>query len=324
MSGIDRELRQQGIGGSEAAGMYPDLHPYITPYGLAMRKRYPQAFETAETDWQSIGHFYEEPSVQVYSHLTGRKVRHLNVTYQHEKWHWVVFSPDAVCEDERRGLEIKVYADESRRFFGQHQDELPDYILAQCQWYMQAMDYPVWDVYVFLGGRPHIFTVWRDREVGEALIEKGREFVTRYVVGDELPPMDDPDAAERYLQWRYPTHRRPDLRIANEAEVAMLNEYAMVRQQAAVLGARKKILEVEIKGAIEGKEGLEFPDGRFTWRRCKDSQVTDWASLGLGLLNEHVEDHAKREEIIDFYTRTKPGTRRIHFKHKSLKEEEDE
>lgn len=322
MSGIDRELRQQGIGASEAAAIW-GLHPYVTPKGLQLRKKFPAAFETPETDWQAIGHIFEEPCLRVYSLLTKRRVRYLNVTHRHEKLP-IVWSPDAVCEDDNCGVEIKVYADEGRRFFGPNQDTLPDFMKVQCQIYMAMTDKPEWDVFVWLAGRPNIFTERRDRELGDGMVEQIPEWWRRYIVGDEELPIDDPDAVDRYLQWRYPTHRRPDVRIANDGEVAMLNEYAQLRQDFSQLAARRKVLEAEIKGAIKEKEGLEWPDGRFTWRRCKDSQVTDWASLGLGLLNEHVEDRAKREEIIDFYTRPKPGTRRIHFKHKSLKEEEDE
>jgi predicted phage-related endonuclease len=322
MSGIDRELRQQGIGASEMAALW-GLHPYVTRYTLQMRKKHPAAFETPETDWQAIGHILEEPCLQIYSLLTKRRARYLNVTQRHPKYP-VVGSPDGLCEDEPRGVELKVYADESRRFFGPHQDELPDFMKVQCHVYMAMLDIPVWDVFVLLAGRPQIYTVWRDRELEDAMIEQASEFWCRYIEGDEELPIDDPDAAERYLQWRYPTHARPDLRIATTEEMAILDELAEVRRQAGTLIARRKILELEIKGAIKEKEGLTFAGGKFTWRRTKDSQETNWESLGLGLLNAHIPDAEKREAIIDFYTRTKPGARRIYFKHKNLKEEEDD
>lgn len=320
---IDKELRRQGIAASEAAALW-DLHPYVTRCGVVLRKKYPAAFETPETDWQSIGHIFEEPCLQVYSLLTKRRTRYVNETYRHLTLP-IVYSPDALCEDEPRGVELKVYADESRRFFGPHQDELPDFMKIQCHVYMAMMNIPVWDVFVLLAGRPRIFTVWGDRELEDAIVEQIDEFWHRHVdPGDEELPVDDPDAADQYLQWRYPTHRRPDLRVANDAEIAMLNEYTEVRQQADLLNARRKILEAGIKGAIKDSEGLTFPDGKFTWRRTKDSTVTNWAEMSLGLLHVHESDPAKREAIIDFYTRPKPGTRRIRFTHKALKEEEGE
>jgi len=51
--------------------------------------------------------------------------------------------------------------------------------------------------------------------------------------------------------------------------------------------------------------------------------VTDWKSMALGLRNEQTKDPEKRAEILNFYTRPKPGERRIYFKAANFEEGED-
>jgi len=318
---IDPNVRRNGLGGSEIAALW-GLHPYLTPYTLQLRKKHPEAFEYPENDSQAIGHILEKACLDVYAHLTKRRVRYLNETRQHPTLP-IVYSPDGMCEEEACGVELKVYADEGRRYFGPYQNELPDFMKVQCHVYMAMMDIPTWDVFVLLAGRPQIFTVHQDRELEAAIIDKGCEFWSRYIVGDEELPIDDPEAATRYLQWRYPTHRRPDLRIASVKEAALLDEYAQVRRELGPLTSRRKLLEAGITSAIKDSEGLVWEGGKFTWRRTKDSTVTDWKSMALGLRNEQTKDPEKRAEILNFYTRPKPGERRIYFKAANFEEGED-
>jgi hypothetical protein len=79
-----------------------------------------------------------------------------------------------------------------------------------------------------------------------------------------------------------------------------------------------------LREAVGGREGITWNRGRFTWRKTKDTTQTDWESMSLGLLNEHLKDPAKQEELIDFYTRPKPGIRKIYLRDEKARGQQEE
>jgi predicted phage-related endonuclease len=234
----------------------------------------------------------------------------------------MLYTPDGLVPGQRRGVDAKVVAWDQRRKWGETAAEIPERIQLQCWWYMACMEYDAWDVVALIGDTPRVYEITRDREAERAMIERAEEWYRRYIVGDEMPEMGASEAAAQWLQRTFPTHKRPDLRFATTEEVALLTEYAEVRIAMAGLQRRKDELENAIKLAIAEKEGLVWETGKFTWRRSKDSQVTDWESLALALLTHHIKDEAERERVLDSYTRTKPGTRRIRFEHDLMRSDD--
>jgi hypothetical protein len=78
-------------------------------------------------------------------------------------------------------------------------------------------------------------------------------------------------------------------------------------------------LENLLKAAIKDREGLQWPGGKFTWRKTKDGTTTQWESLALGLLNQFVATEQERADLLAFYTTPKPGYRKVRIDHPLLK-----
>jgi hypothetical protein len=201
---------------------------------------------------------------------------------------------------------------------------LPEYIQLQAYYYMAAMDYPVWDIAAMIGDELRIIPVARlDPAAERAMLMRVREWHQRYIEGDERPDLGGSATAAHWLQATFPHNRRNDLREATPEEIAILTEYAELRFEQKAIEERRPVLENLLKAAIADRDGLVWPSGKFTWRRIKDSTTTDWESLSLALLNLYIAEDDKREELLNFYTRPKPGYRKIRFEHDDLRNERE-
>jgi predicted phage-related endonuclease len=315
----DLDVRKDRIGGSEVAAIF-GVHQFLTRFGLYYRKKFPDDAERPG-ERMVIGKLLERGLTDVYSYVTGRKAEYFDRTVLDPTRRYMVATPDAFCRDDRRGVELKVVQWDQVRRFGEGPAEIPPRIVLQCDWYMAAFDYDVWDVCAYLGtGAPRIYTLHRDAAVERAMLERVEEWHARYILGDEIPPLDASEESRRWLQEVYPAHKRPDMREAEPGEVKLLNEYVALRVEQKVQKARQVEMETTLKAWIKDREGLEWPDGRFTWRRTKDGLETDWQSMATGLLYG-LPDEAQRAEILARYTHPKPGYRKIRIDHPALRQD---
>jgi len=317
---IDQAIRRLGIGGSEVAALV-GCDPERDAMSLWIEKKGGMP-ERPPSDRMLVGQKLERGVIELYAHVTGYEVEYVNQTFQHRAWPFVIYSPDALCRNMRRGVDAKVVSRDQRAKWGEPPYGVPLDKQTQGQWYCMAMDYDAWDFAVYMGdGMPRVYVVERDDEVCRILLARAEEFYQRYLIGDEEPPMGGSALAAAWLQYKYPEHKRPDMREATPAEAALLTDYAYVRAEQKDLQRTRDRMENLITRAIEDREGLYWPDGSFTWRRTKDQTVTDWESMARGLINAYVPDEEKRKTLIGLYTRTKEGYRKIRFTCELTKEE---
>jgi len=237
----------------------------------------------------------------------------------------MVYSPDALVEDEKRGVDAKCAFMEQRRKWGWEAHEIPMRVQMQCFWYCAAMDYPVWDVAAFLGdGMPRIYTVERlDAAHERMMLHRAEEWWRRYIEGDEQPPFDDSGEAHQWLQRTYPAHRPDTIREATDEESELLRRYIITRIAEQKIKDAVASHAVAIKRAIGDAEGLRWGDGHLlTWRKARDSKGTDWESMATALLHNYVKDPAERLALYDRYATTRTGSRRIHVNHPSLRKDD--
>jgi len=318
---IDPNIRRNGIGGSEVGALF-GCHPYLDEFAVWARKKCPEMPQPEASARMMAGQFFEEAILKLYAYTTKRDVEYFNRTLSDPERPWIVYSPDGLVRGERRGVDAKLVAWDQRRNWGYAPEEIPEYIQMQAYYYMAAMDYPVWDIAAMVGDELRIVSVERlDPTAEKAMLMRVWEWHQRFIIRDERPPIDGSAAAGRWLQATFPHHKRPDLREATPEEIVTLTSYAQVRFEEAGVKERKALLENVIKAAIADKEGLFWSDGKFTWRRTKDSTTTRWEDMALGILNQYVPKE-KHEELLDFYTEPKPGHRRIRFEHDHLRAEE--
>lgn len=140
-----------------------------------------------------VGKALEPGVLSLYTYVTGRQVTYCDVTSVHPVRPWMAYTPDAICNDERRGVDAKVVFWDQRRKWGEKADEIPERVQLQAYWYMAALNYDVWDVCALVGeGEPRVYTIERDPEAEKAMLDRTFEWYSRYLLGDEIPPLIAP------------------------------------------------------------------------------------------------------------------------------------
>lgn len=319
---IDPEKRRLGIGGSDVAAIF-GADEFKDAFSVWAQKKGGLANNQEPNIRMLVGKFLEEGVIKLYEHITKRKTEFCDVTSVHPERPWMVYTPDALCPGERRGVDAKVVAWDQRR---QWDDGVPLRVELQCWWYMAALDYDVWDVCALMGeGEPRIYSIYRDRDGEEKMLARVKEWYDVYLVGDERPPIGGNEDAARWLKQMYPKNKR-DLRMATNEEVAALTEYVQVRVMQKELSRRQKAYENYFKANIQDGEGLVWEEGKLTWRRTKDSAPkTNWEALALALLQQHVKDDAEQQRLKEFYLLPpKPGARRMLCTHDDLRASHEE
>jgi predicted phage-related endonuclease len=310
---LDHNLRKLAIGGSEIGailGIDPDRDAFAI---WAQKKGKLEA--TPEEDrpmYMWLGRLLEEGVLRIYQHITGRETVYLNDSRVDPERPWMVWTPDGLCKNERRGVDAKVVRWDQSHKWGDTADEIPPRIIAQCWWYMAAADYNVWDVVALIGGQDvRIYQIDRDLEAEREMLFQAAEFYRRYLVGNERPPIGKSKEAERWLKQMFPKNRAP-LRKATGAEAVLLNEYSRARISEALYTVRRERAEIEIKAAIEDAEGLTWPAGHVTYRAAKDGVKTDWEGLAYKLMEETTLE--ERTALVAKFSRVTPGSRRFLWK----------
>jgi putative phage-type endonuclease len=311
-------IRKSAIGGSEVAALF-DADPWKDAFTVWALKK--GGLQPADPSPQMLTGKILEPAVlKIYTYITGRELVYCDVTKRHPERPWMAYTPDALCRDERRGVEAKVVGWDQRNAWGDGLDEIPLHAEFQVRHYMAAMEYEVWDVIALMPGpAPRIYEIHRDLDIEPLMLKREQEWWERYILGDDRPPMGGTEDAARWLQKTYPSHKRPDLREATPEEVDLLSEYVQLRVEQGELMERRGYLECQLKDAIKEREGLIWPEGQFTWRSTKDSKHVDWQAMAMGLAQMYIKDEAARAELLGIYTTVRPGTRRIRLDHPALK-----
>jgi predicted phage-related endonuclease len=317
-------LRKIGIGGSEVAALF-DADEYRDQFSVwASKKGGLKRGDEPPNIRMVVGKALEQGVLELYTYVTGRKIQYCDETFQHPERPYQIYTPDAFCVGERRGVDAKVVFWDQRRKWGLDADQIPMRVQLQAFWYMSALDYDLWDICALVGeGEPRVYTIHRDREAERVMLARVEEWYQRYLVGNDRPPIGSSEEASRWLQQTYPAHKRPDLRWAVPEEIEILERYVQVRLAQKALSAEQDALETQIKDAIKDREGLQWDEGIFTWRKTKDGVKVDYKSMAIGLLHA-VKDPEARAELLALYTTPKPGTRRIRIDHDALRSQQQE
>ena len=323
MASVASDERQIRIGGSEVGALF-GAHDWLDEFGLWARKKQPHNAPPRPPSPRMLwGQFVEPALVRFYAYLTGRNAEYWNKPITDPARPYMIYTPDALVRGERRGVEAKIIAWDQRHKFGEGPQDIPEGYQLQCWYYMAGMDYDAWDLIAMIGDEPRLYTIHRDREVEASMLEYVAKWHERFILGDEHPPIGGSAAAHAYLQRAFPKHKRPDMRPATDQETVWLDALAQARIAQEYYTAERSRLEAQIKEAIAEREGLTFPRGKFTWRRCKDSVGTNWEPMALALLTSFVPEE-ERQALYKRYEVITEGSRRIRFSHDALKEAKEE
>lgn len=309
-----KNIETMGIGASEIAAV-AGLSPHDGPWEIYARKRglIERPDETEEMRW---GKALEGVIAGVFSVRMGLPIKWSDERIWSKKYSWQYASPDAfILEPERQILEIKTAgqyrAGEWDRDLA-NEDGVPEYYVVQVAWQMSVCDLPSAYIAVLIGGNDfRVYRIERDPVLEEILVEEGQTFCEKYLIPGIEPPISGSRQARAYIREHFPREREK-LRPATVAETEMLEEYATLRSQLALLMERKSTLENRLTRAIGDHEGLEWAGGKLTWKKARDSSETNWEELAKSQLEGYAAD--ARADLIEEYTHVVHGFRRIYFR----------
>jgi len=297
-------VRKGGIGSSDA-GAAVGLNPYKSQLQLWMEKtgrdgNLPKTDPNDETSPLYWGTLLEPIVAAHYTKRTGNRVRRINAVLQHPKESWMLANLDreVIGAPDVQILECKTAGINGARLW---QEGVPEYVQLQVLHQLAVTGKLAADVAVLICGQElQIHRIGRDEAMITRLIQLERQF-WGYVERDEAPPADGSDSADVALRCLYPQDHGQTLDLSDDLAMgAVFSDLLAVRQQ---LDANTQ-LEAQLKQHIQQRMGdatkLVFETGDVTWKRSKDSQGLDVASL-----------LAAQPELLQRYRLVKPGSRRF-------------
>lgn len=264
--------RREYIGASEF-GVILGLDQYRSEYELALLKKGLMEPEptNAAMEW---GHRVQRLALELYGEMTGRTVHNVNTTTTSKRWPHVRASLDGRVVGERRGVEVKL----TRAW-----TEPPKRVTAQCLGQMAICNLDAVDVMrVGMGyGEPGIYTIERD-ETAEQLCDLAEAWYQRYVLTDELPPVDGSRGAGKHLDRL----RGEEERAANDQQATLLAGLRTVRARLAEDEKLDRLIVNELKATMVDTGILTAPTARVTWAATKGRAKTDWHKVAQMLKGE--------------------------------------
>lgn len=305
----DIELKRCGLGGSDAGAIF-GVHPWRDQYSVYLEKM--GLLPPPEPSMRMrLGKLLEQPIAQLFQEETGYEVRWHDRTTVHPVCKWLVTTADAFIlgRPVRAGLDCKLVGWDQRRKW---QDEVPQYIVVQAWTYMAAYDCDEWHIAALIGDELRVYVIRRDAAVEKALLARLEEWWTRYILGSEEPPLGGSAATTEWLQAAYPNHG--PVRPATRDEIALLEQYAEVRNEIALLKPAKDTLENQLRRACADVEAITWEHGRFSWKKTKDTEFVNWEAIARSLIAAGgLQDSDNVKKLIGAFTAVRPGSRRIRF-----------
>lgn len=312
---IDHDLRRRCVTSTDIPPIM-GMDEYRGPFAVVAEKKgwlKPEPPNPA----MLAGKILEQPIIQIYARVAQCAVRWHDQTMLDPDRDWMAASPDAFeleHDEPVAGLDAKFVLAHNRRQWGATADDIPDRALLQAVWMMAVTRLPEWRIVALVGEPvPRIYTLERDLELEARIIEVTHEFRCRFIIGDEMPPIDGTDATARWLKQTFPRPKRAQLREANADEAALLDEYVNLRIDLDDLERQKTEIQHMLQAAVGDDDGVVWEGGKFTWRRAKGATTTNWEALANSLLNVYVKDEDAKRAQLKMFTTQREGYRRIYL-----------
>lgn len=295
LSEAQLEERQEYLGASDTPAALR-LSPYRTPLEVWCSKRTPSRgplMKTTASPQAEVGQVLEAGLRHLYERRSGMKATKPDgETVRDAELPWLAATPDGFVEDGGL-LELKLVG---ARMAYQWQDGPPDYVRLQVLQQMRVTDRPHVHVGALLGGTDfRIWTIVRDLEDEDLLLEAALEFWETHIEGDLAPEEEDPEVRRQYLVRRFPRVAAKTCELDDTEETAQLHRWLTWGLQA------RKLLDYTYKQltciALEHlgeRYGVEGPFGKLlapTYRGdVKWSEVAKLNAAVGGEVPEEIAD----------------------------------
>jgi len=302
--------RRKGIGASDVAAIV-GLSPWKNAFDVYVEK-----LDLVEKDRSTVsmrvGRAVERAIADEYSALTSRPIIWQgDLQHVDPKEDWRRCHPDALLTYEDGGLEAKhVGARQVGRYGPSGTDMLPDEHVIQCVWAMSITKRQFWDLAAWLGPKDlRIYTILRDEELEETLIERCRRFWAENVLRGVPPEVTAEQADADFFKKRFPV-AMGGVRPATPEEAALAFHLEAARSTYSEVKANRELIENEMKLSIGEAEGIQGDGWRIAWKNDPAKAKVDWQAVAHELASTHPNSTVLARAVAQFTT-TAPGPRRF-------------
>jgi predicted phage-related endonuclease len=320
------EARGKGLGGTDVSALIPapglystgSLNPwkhaldvYLGKLGLSQQRE--------PTEAMFWGNYLERGVAMQYAALTKRSVvppeligKYLAEMFPgliSEVWNnqtllhhpdlpFVLGTPDGMVLGDSIGLEIKTSGFKSAEWGKPGSDEIPKHYRIQVAQYMAITGFDQWDVAVlFSGNRLELYTVGRDRELEDGLLNVATEFWHENIEKQIAPPLDGSESWARYLARSYAIGNLSVLKPRADVDewAGKLTEAQGRKNQAE---ADERAAKNHLAQLIGENKGYQITSGgKVQWIRPRPQSVTDWEALAQSFnpTPEKIKEHTKEK-----------------------------
>lgn len=298
--------RTKSLGGTDVAAIL-GFHPYKSALDVWMEKArgFVKEVDNRFVEWG----IRLEPMVrEKYAQDHG-----CSITVPQPKYHpdhnWAHGTPDGICSADGQawGLEIKTANWRTADRWGTDGAPiLPREYYIQCAWYMWIFDADRWDVAVLIGGNDYReYTLERDPEMEDEIVQRAQEFWLERVVADMEPPPEPSAAYGQAINTLYPEDDGETIE-ADDEQADLIEQVAEIRAQLKPLNARLDEIKNIFKGTMKEAARLETEEsGYITFKTGKPKKIVDWA----GIAAELEPDRERLEFLAMKHTQTKECAR---------------
>jgi predicted phage-related endonuclease len=323
ISGLQTTDRLKGIGGSDIApivGKIPSFHKRdaTTVYLEKIGSR-PQFQGNKATRWGTIHeeslikeYLTNHPDITMFTMPRGQTIRHAEYPF-------IFATPDGICFDKEGNayiFEAKTSRypsnKEGARWGEEGTQTIPDNVHCQIAWYNMVLS--SWgtqlgdsEVYVLIGGSDDcLYSIDRDENFEQALLQSGIEFWEKNVLGKVAPDPSHTEAYALILKDRYPKPTNQVLAPASGDLEKIAREYYDTKKTITDKQDRLKWLENRMRDYIGNNEGVVGPEleskpgkhlFQLTWkleRKSSTNRSNILRELGVTSDSEIFKRHTKR------------------------------
>lgn len=286
---IDRDQflanRKKGIGGSDVAAIL-GFSPYKSPYQLWLDKT-GRSEKKAQNESAHFGHLLEDVVAKEFSRRAGLKVQRVTQQLFLEDHPWALGNIDrAVINPEISGnvrfkdgalttdqlLECKTASEYMSKLFGEEgSDQVPDYYLTQCLWYLMITGCQIIHLAVLIGGNKfRMYRIERDEDLIQSIFEQVKSFWFNHVIAD-VPP--DPTCFDDVLH-RWSKHVVGKQVEANFEQIKLGEELVTVQNRQKSDKAREDEIKLKIVSTMQDAE-MMISQGKtlFTYKEQSSTRI---------------------------------------------------
>ncbi|WAU72412.1 YqaJ viral recombinase family nuclease [Acinetobacter sp. TR11] len=258
--------RKKGIGGSDVAAIL-GFSPYKSPYQLWLDKTGRSERKESQNESAHFGNLLEDVVAKEFSRRSGMKVQRVTQQLFLEEHPWALGNIDrAVINPEISGnvrfkdgalttdqlLECKTASEYMSKLFGEEgSDQVPDYYLTQCLWYLMITGCQVIHLAVLIGGNKfRMYRIERDDDLIESIFKQVKAFWFNHVIAD-VPP--DPTCFDDVLH-RWSKHVVGKQVEADFEHIKLTEELIAVQSRQKADKAREDEIKLKIVSTMQDAE----------------------------------------------------------------------